>query len=51
MINAQAKSRNGIDHASQEKIQFSTSESVTVYPSFDSLELKEDLLRGIYGYG
>jgi ATP-dependent RNA helicase len=41
----------GIDHSTQDKMNFNTSEDVTVYPTFDSLELKEDLLRGIYGYG
>lgn len=37
------------DHGNQ--LKFSTSEGVKVYPTFDSLNLKEDLLRGIYGYG
>jgi ATP-dependent RNA helicase len=30
---------------------FSTSEDVEVYPNFDSMGLKEELLRGIYHYG
>lgn len=30
---------------------FSTSEKIKVYSTFDLLGLKEDLLRGIYGYG
>jgi ATP-dependent RNA helicase len=34
-----------------EKIEFETSEDVQVLPSFDRMKLKEDLLRGIYGYG
>lgn len=46
-----APSDRRIDHSVQEKIHFSTSEDVKVYPTFDALGLKEDLLRGIYGYG
>lgn len=30
---------------------FSSNEKIDLYPTFDSLKLKEDLLRGIYGYG
>lgn len=40
-----------MDYAAQDKINFSTSEQVKIYTTFDSLNLKEDLLRGIYGYG
>lgn len=32
-------------------IEFETSEDVDVTPTFDSLNLKDDLLRGIYAYG
>ena len=32
-------------------VEFETSEDVEVIPSFDSLSLREDLLRGIYAYG
>lgn len=32
-------------------IEFETSEDVDVTPTFDSLNLKENLLRGIYAYG
>jgi len=32
-------------------VEFETSEDVEVIPSFDSLQLREDLLRGIYAYG
>lgn len=46
-----APSDRRVDHSDQEKIHFSTSEDVKVYPTFDALGLKEDLLRGIYGYG
>lgn len=32
-------------------VEFETSDSVTVIKSFDSMGLKEDLVRGIYAYG
>ena len=32
-------------------IEFETSEEVDVTPTFDSMGLREDLLRGIYAYG
>ncbi|KAI9280568.1 ATP-dependent RNA helicase FAL1 [Umbelopsis sp. AD052] len=38
------------DHKNDEKIVFETSENVKVAPTFDSIGLKEDLLRGIYAY-
>lgn len=34
-----------------EKVEFETSEDVIVKPTFDSMKLKEELLRGIYAYG
>ncbi len=34
-----------------DEIEFSVSDDIKVYSSFDSMGLKEDLLRGIYGYG
>lgn len=40
-----------MDHDKIDKMNFATSEEVKVYSTFDSLSLKEDLLRGIYGYG
>lgn len=33
------------------KVQFETSEGVEVIPTFDSMSLREDLVRGIYAYG
>lgn len=33
------------------KIVFETSQDVEVYPTFDRMRLKEDLLRGVYAYG
>ncbi|KAJ8309296.1 hypothetical protein KUTeg_014170 [Tegillarca granosa] len=32
-------------------IEFETSEDVEVTPTFDSMGLREDLIRGIYAYG
>jgi ATP-dependent RNA helicase len=34
-----------------EQVEFETSEDVSIKPTFDSMKLKEELLRGIYGYG
>ncbi|CEL97204.1 unnamed protein product [Vitrella brassicaformis CCMP3155] len=36
---------------SDEQMVFETSEDCQVFPTFDSMELKEDLLRGVYAYG
>lgn len=33
------------------KVEFETSEDVKVIPTFDAMNLREDLLRGIYAYG
>ena len=32
-------------------VEFETSEEVDALPTFDSMGLREDLLRGIYAYG
>lgn len=32
-------------------VEFETSEDVEVIPTFDSMGLREELLRGIYAYG
>ena len=32
-------------------VEFETSEEVEALPTFDSMGLREDLLRGIYAYG
>ena len=32
-------------------VEFETSEEVEVIASFDQMNLREDLLRGIYAYG
>jgi ATP-dependent RNA helicase len=34
-----------------EKLIFETSEEVQIYPTFDTMKLREELLRGIYAYG
>jgi hypothetical protein len=34
-----------------DKVEFETSSKVKIYSSFDSMGLREDLLRGIYAYG
>lgn len=33
------------------KVEFETSEEVDVTPTFDTMGLREDLLRGVYAYG
>merc|ERR1711953_1216180 len=45
-----SRSRKIIDDELQ-KVEFETSEEVDVVPTFDSMGLREDLLRGIYAYG
>lgn len=40
----------GIDRENDSKMAFDTSEKVQVMSTFDALNLKEDLLRGIYAY-
>ncbi|KAF9316362.1 RNA helicase [Podila horticola] len=41
---------SGINRKSDDKLQLETSEDVKVVPTFDSLGLKDDLLRGVYAY-
>lgn len=33
------------------KVEFETSEDVKVIPTFDAMNLRDDLIRGIYAYG
>lgn len=40
-----------IDYDSEEDIEFTQTEDIEVLSSFDTMGLKEDLLRGIYAYG
>jgi hypothetical protein len=42
---------DGIDRQADERIEFTTSKEVTVAPTFEHMQLKENLLRGIYAYG
>nr|CCA19454.1 DEAD box ATPdependent RNA helicase putative [Albugo laibachii Nc14] len=39
-----------LEHEEDEK-DYTTTENVKIYPTFESMGLKEDLLRGIYAYG
>lgn len=32
-------------------VEYETSEHVEVYPTFESMKLREELIRGIYAYG
>lgn len=43
--------RGGTEYDSGEKLVFETSSDIHVVNTFDSMGLKEDLLRGIYAYG
>lgn len=39
------------DRDADDELEFSSSEGVNIYGSFESMNLHEDLLRGIYAYG
>lgn len=45
------RSRRVLPNDDLSNVEFETSEDVEVLPSFDTMELREDLLRGIYAYG
>lgn len=45
------RTRRVLPNEDLSNVEFETSEDVEVLPSFDSMELREDLLRGIYAYG
>merc|ERR1712193_200413 len=49
-IKMSSRARKTIDDELQ-KVEFETSEEVDVVPTFDSMGIREDLLRGIYAYG
>jgi ATP-dependent RNA helicase len=53
MAAATARKRKVIEPTAEDlsRIEFETSEEVDVVPTFDSLGLREELLRGIYSYG
>jgi ATP-dependent RNA helicase len=42
--------KKGINRKDDEKLVFETSDGVKVVSTFDQMNLKEDLLRGIYAY-
>jgi ATP-dependent RNA helicase len=46
-----AKTTRKVQIDEMEQVEFETSENVLIKPTFDSMKLKEELLRGIYGYG
>lgn len=52
MSSSKRKERNErVDRDDDEKIEITLSDEVEVISTFDSMRLKEDLLRGIYAYG
>lgn len=48
---AEARTRRQDPMEEFKNLEFETSEDVDVLPTFDSMGLKEDLLRGVYAYG
>ena len=38
------------DHRKDDKMDFETTQDVSITSSFEDFKLKEDLLRGIYAY-
>lgn len=50
-IMADAQRERRVISENDAKIVFETSEEVSVTPTFDSMKIREDLLRGIYAYG
>jgi ATP-dependent RNA helicase len=51
MIEYDKKILKMVNHDADEGVAFETSEDIEVHPSFDSMGMKEELLRGIYAYG
>lgn len=45
------KSRRVAQTEDLSNVEFETSEDVEVIPTFDKMDLREQLLRGIFGYG
>lgn len=43
--------RRGAQGEDLSNVEFETSEDVEVIPTFHSMNLREELLRGIYAYG
>lgn len=52
MSDRKRKQRERTDRDDKEKVEISVSEdSIDIHSTFDTMRLKEDLLRGIYAYG
>jgi len=47
---AERKKQGGL-RDDDEKVEFETSSEIKVYPTFESMGLREELLRGVYSYG
>jgi len=47
---AERKKQGGL-REDDEKVEFETSSEIKVYPTFESMGLREELLRGVYSYG
>lgn len=47
----QQQQRRGNPENDLSKVEFETSEEVAVTPTFDMMNLRDDLVRGIYAYG
>jgi ATP-dependent RNA helicase len=45
------KERERTDHDAAENVEITLTDDVDVHPTFDTMRLKEELLRGIYSYG
>jgi ATP-dependent RNA helicase len=50
-VSRKRKERERVDHDTKENIEITLTDDVEVHASFDTMRLKEDLLRGIYAYG
>ncbi|KAF6093490.1 eukaryotic translation initiation factor 4A3 [Phyllostomus discolor] len=51
MANSGSARKRLLKEEDMTKVEFETSEEVDVTPTFDTMGLREDLLRGIYAYG
>lgn len=51
MTTKRAAAKERVDFDEKEFMEITTTDDVEIFTSFDSLGLKEDLLRGIYAYG
>ena len=51
MSSKRVAAKERVDFDEKASIEITTTDDVEIFTSFDSLGLKEDLLRGIYAYG